>query len=61
MLWGKCKTLFQNEAISRFWVYNGQLNILMKPDKDGKESRKKITHLDDLHEIFGKSFPSLFQ
>jgi len=56
MLWGKCKGLYQQKAIIRFWVYNGQLNIILND-----ETRHKIKHLDDLKSLFDADFPQLFK
>jgi len=45
--WGKCKKLYTEQLISRFWSYNGSIFIL---EEDGQ--RKIIEHLTNLKEIF---------
>ena len=47
-LWGKCKRLFDNKLISRFWVYNGYLHIAEKEDDDPI----RIDHFTKLEEKF---------
>ena len=49
MLWGKCKKLFVNNLINRYWVFNGHLNINYGQNDP---INKKIEHLDDLIDIF---------
>ena len=57
MLWGKCKALYNKEAISRFWVFNGQLNIVV----DDENERIRVCHIDDIKDVFGQDFPELFK
>ena len=47
-LWGHVKSLFLKKLIKKFRVYNGTINILLS---DETYSRK-ITHLNDLVNIF---------
>ena len=47
-LWGKCKHLYDEGMIDRFWVYNGFLHIAEFDSDNGV----KIGHLNDLQELF---------
>ena len=49
-LWGKCKRLFSEKLIDRFWVYNGCLYIFS--DTDINKRGTKISHLSDLQKLF---------
>lgn len=44
MLWGKCKRLYENSLIDRFWVFNGSLYVAINEDDDGI----KVDHLEKL-------------
>ena len=48
-LWGKCKELYTESIIDRFWVYNGHLYIA-----DNQEDKKgtKILHFRMLQKKF---------
>ena len=48
MLWGKCKRLFDNRLISRFWVFNGALYYAVEEEDSGT----KIDHLRHLQRKF---------
>lgn len=56
MLWGKCKGLHTKKLITRFWVYNGKLNIITN-----NEIRYKIAHLNDLKNLFSDKYPEFFE
>ena len=47
-LWGKVKSLYQNELIDSFWVFNGSINLKFL---DSNETMK-VTHLNDLIDCF---------
>lgn len=47
-LWGKCKHLYEEGMIDRFWVYNGSLHVAELNDDEGL----KIGHLKDLENLF---------
>ena len=47
-LWGKTKYLYQKKSINKFWVFNGVINVLIAEN----DSPIKITHLNDLIELF---------
>ena len=47
-LWGKCKKLYNDNKIDRFWVYNGNIFIIIEADSE----KLKITHLNDLESSF---------
>lgn len=56
-IWGKCKKLFTEALINRFWVYNGSLYIATEENDKGT----KINHLNKLIEIFpGYDFSTKF-
>ena len=46
MLWGKCKELYKQNRITKFWVYNGIINV-----KTSNETRHRINHIDDLDNL----------
>ena len=48
MLWGKCRRLYDEHLIDRFWVFNGSLFIA----KTEEESGSKISHVHDLFNKF---------
>ena len=57
-LWSRCKKIFNESLIDRFWVYNGTVFVSVD-EKDGKG--KKIEHMSDLQEMFpGYDFDSKF-
>ena len=47
-LWGKCKKLYNEKLIDRFWVYNGCVYFA----SDENDNGTKISHLEDLKKIF---------
>lgn len=47
-LWGKCKQLYKDEMIDRFWIFNGHLHIAFEEGENGK----KINHFETLREMF---------
>jgi len=49
LLWGKCKKLYNEKKIDRFWIYNGHLYI---SDDEEDTQGTKIFHLNDLREKF---------
>jgi len=56
-LWGKCKKLFDEKPLLKFWIYNGNLYIVADENSD----RIKIDHLKSLQDIFpGYNFNSHF-
>ena len=56
-IWGKCKKLYDEKLINRFWIYNGYVYIAQDEESD----KVKITHLDDLVFIFpGYNFDTKF-
>jgi hypothetical protein len=56
-LWGKCKKLFNEKLIHRFWIYNGSVFLLT----DENEVKTKIDHLSTLKYIFpGYNFDTNF-
>ena len=47
-LWGKCKRLYDNKMINRFWVYNGSIYYALDNDDDGS----KVAHFSELENKF---------
>ena len=55
-LWSKCKKLFNEKLITRFWVFNG--NIFIAPELND-DNGMMIDHLSDLKKVFpGYDFES---
>ena len=58
-LWGKCKKLFEEKLVDRFWIYNG--SIYISNSTDPINSKTKIDHIDVLKRIFpGYDFDTKF-
>ena len=56
-LWSKCKKLYDDKIINRFWVYNGSIFIASREDDNGR----KIEHMNDLVNTFpGYDFETKF-
>ncbi|XP_057291154.1 uncharacterized protein LOC130613821 [Hydractinia symbiolongicarpus] len=47
-LWGKCKRLHSKKMINRFWVFNGNLFIVVEEN----DQKIKIDHFDKLSGLF---------
>ena len=48
MLWGKTKHLYQMKLIDEFWVFNGNINVIVNKN----DNPVRITHINDLIDIF---------
>lgn len=47
-LWGKCKQLYTDKMIERFWIFNGHLFIAFEEGENGR----KVHHFETLREMF---------
>ena len=47
-IWGRCKRIYDQKMINRFWVYNGFIFIALEENSP----KIKINHLDKLKDIF---------